>query len=150
VVSDAVDLAPRHLFHSFYTLSEQSQEFWKTANTYLLKPQLISSSLSRNKMAQNMEHVADHDPKASNPRVGDMGKDPMPIAIVGMACRLSGIATSPEGLWKRLSKGVSGWSRRADSRFKMDAFYHPATEISGVVSLISWRPEYYVGCSLSS
>ena len=57
----------------------------------------------------------------------------MPIAIIGMSCRLAGAATSPDGLWHMLSRGLSGWSRGAGSRFKMDAFYHPATEMSGAV-----------------
>ncbi|KAH9204906.1 polyketide synthase, partial [Leptodontidium sp. 2 PMI_412] len=47
-----------------------------------------------------------------------------------MSCRLAG-AASPDGLWQMLSKGMSGWSQGASSRFKMDAFYHPATEMSG-------------------
>lgn len=58
----------------------------------------------------------------------------MPIAIIGMSCRLPGTATSPDGLWNMLSKGLSGWSQSAGSRFKMDAFYHPATEMNGSVS----------------
>ncbi|PGH26423.1 hypothetical protein AJ80_01921 [Polytolypa hystricis UAMH7299] len=55
----------------------------------------------------------------------------MPIAIVGMSCRFSSIATSPEGLWGMLTKGLSGWSAEAGSRFKMSSFYHPAPEMSG-------------------
>lgn len=58
----------------------------------------------------------------------------MPIAIIGMGCRLPGTATNPDGLWNMLSNGMSGWSQSAGSRFKMDAFYHPATEMNGAVS----------------
>lgn len=60
-------------------------------------------------------------------------KTPMPIAVIGMSCRLAGTATSPEGLWQMLSKGQSAWSRGDNSRFKMEAFYHPAKEMRGAV-----------------
>jgi acyl transferase domain-containing protein len=58
----------------------------------------------------------------------------MPVAIIGMSCRFPGTATSPDRFWSMLSKGMSGWSQGAGSRFKMDAFYHPATEMHGSVS----------------
>ncbi|KAH8658350.1 polyketide synthase [Xylariales sp. PMI_506] len=53
------------------------------------------------------------------------------IAIVGMSCRLSGIATSPEGLWKMLSKGLTGWTSGGSSRFSPEAFWHPQHDLSG-------------------
>lgn len=58
----------------------------------------------------------------------------IPIAVIGMSCRLPGTASSLEGFWNMLSKGMSGWSHGAGSRFKMEAFYHPATEMNGSVS----------------
>jgi acyl transferase domain-containing protein len=61
---------------------------------------------------------------------------PEPIAIIGMSCRLSGIATSPEGLWRMLSKGLTGWSSSKGNRFQMDAFWHPQVDLSGSVSMI--------------
>ncbi|PVI01286.1 polyketide synthase [Periconia macrospinosa] len=57
-----------------------------------------------------------------------------PIAIVGMACRLSGIATSPEGLWRMLSNGLTGWSSSTSNRFKLDSFWHPQHDLSGSFS----------------
>jgi len=57
----------------------------------------------------------------------------MPIAIVGMSCRLAGTATSPEGLWHMLAKGMSGWSQGANTRFKMNSFFHPAPAMTGAV-----------------
>src|ERR1700761_1822802 len=59
---------------------------------------------------------------------------PDAIAVVGMSCRLSGIATSPEGLWQMLSKGLTGWTSSASSRFRLDAFWHPQADLSGSVS----------------
>jgi acyl transferase domain-containing protein len=56
------------------------------------------------------------------------------VAIVGMSCRFSGIATSPEGLWQMLSKGLTGWTNSAGSRFHLDAFWHPQGDLSGSVS----------------
>ena len=57
----------------------------------------------------------------------------MPIAITGMSCRLPGDSNSPERLWDLLSKGKSGWTQGAGSRFQSRSFYHPAGELSGVV-----------------
>jgi len=56
------------------------------------------------------------------------------IAIVGMSCRFSGTATSPENLWQMLSKGLTGWSNNGSGRFRMDAFWHPRADLSGSVS----------------
>lgn len=60
----------------------------------------------------------------------------MPIAVVGMSCRLSGVATNPEGLWQMLSRGLTGWSNNGSSRFQMDAFWHPQGDLNGSVSKI--------------
>jgi len=57
----------------------------------------------------------------------------MPIAVIGMGCRLAGTATSPEKLWQMLSRGQSGWSRGDNSRFNMESFYHPSKEMKGAV-----------------
>jgi hypothetical protein len=59
-----------------------------------------------------------------------------PIAVIGMACRFSGDATSPVDFWNMLMKGRSGWSSNAGKRFKMDAFWHPQPDISGSVSCL--------------
>jgi acyl transferase domain-containing protein len=59
--------------------------------------------------------------------------DQIPVAIVGMSCRLSGVATSPEGLWQMLSKGLTGWSNNGSNRFQMDAFWHPQGDFNGSV-----------------
>ncbi|KAL5349231.1 hypothetical protein ACLOAV_005519 [Pseudogymnoascus australis] len=60
---------------------------------------------------------------------GDAPQDA--IAIVGMSCRFSGIATSPEGLWQMLSKGYTGWTNSGRDRFSLDSFWHPQSDLSG-------------------
>ncbi|KAL4917431.1 hypothetical protein BDW62DRAFT_201863 [Aspergillus aurantiobrunneus] len=55
----------------------------------------------------------------------------MPIAMVGIACRFSGIATHQEGLWHMLTQGLSGWSSLPSSRFQTDAFHHGTTGTRG-------------------
>ncbi|KAH8701065.1 hypothetical protein BGW36DRAFT_339021 [Talaromyces proteolyticus] len=55
----------------------------------------------------------------------------MPIAIVGMACRLPGEATCPDKLWGLLAKKEAAWSKMPEDRMNMDAFYHPDGERGG-------------------
>ncbi|KAF3402032.1 Polyketide synthase-nonribosomal peptide synthetase [Penicillium rolfsii] len=47
------------------------------------------------------------------------------IAIVGMACRLPGGASSPSKLWDLLINERSGQGDLPSSRFNVDGFYHP-------------------------
>ncbi|KAL4893541.1 hypothetical protein BDV59DRAFT_207648 [Aspergillus ambiguus] len=70
-------------------------------------------------------------PQPASRRNGVDGDSRMPIAVVGMSCRLSGIASNPERLWQMLSRGLSGWSNNASSRFRMDAFWHPQASFPG-------------------
>ncbi|RDW90908.1 hypothetical protein BP5796_02073 [Coleophoma crateriformis] len=56
---------------------------------------------------------------------------PVPVAVIGTACRLAGSATDPNALWQMLSKGKSGWSRSAGTRFNLAAFHHPSATING-------------------
>jgi hypothetical protein len=72
-------------------------------------------------------------PERANNDNGALESSTMPIAIVGMSCRLPGSATGPSELWKMLSEGRSGWSEEASLRSNMKAFYHPASEMSGAV-----------------
>jgi len=58
---------------------------------------------------------------------------PEPIAIIGMSCRLSGTATSPNGLWQMLSKGLTGWSTDGGNRFRLESFWHPQADLGGSV-----------------
>ncbi|GJC80767.1 highly reducing polyketide synthase azaB [Colletotrichum liriopes] len=59
-----------------------------------------------------------------------------PIAIIGMSCKFSGHATTPEKLWELVANGRDGWSSIPSSRFNKDAFYdedHAKIGMSNVV-----------------
>ncbi|PYH88738.1 polyketide synthase [Aspergillus ellipticus CBS 707.79] len=54
-----------------------------------------------------------------------------PLAIVGMACRFSGGATSPEKLWEMIVERRSGWTEIPSARFDAAGLYHPNGERVG-------------------
>lgn len=49
----------------------------------------------------------------------------IPIAIVGIACRFPGGATSPDAFWEIISGGRSTHTEIPRSRLNVDGFYHP-------------------------
>jgi hypothetical protein len=51
---------------------------------------------------------------------------PIPIAIVGMACRFSGKVTNPSQLWDLCAAGKDGWSPIPESRFDGKGLYYPS------------------------
>ena len=53
------------------------------------------------------------------------GPRPMPIAIVGMSCRLPGNVTTPDEFWELCSRARSGWSEIPKQRFESTSFHHP-------------------------
>ncbi|KAI1207118.1 ketoacyl-synt-domain-containing protein [Annulohypoxylon truncatum] len=59
---------------------------------------------------------------------------PMPIAIVGMSCRLPGDVSSPGDFWKLLTKGRSAWSKIPRGRFNQEAYNHPNPEKKGTLN----------------
>ncbi|KAI1459254.1 ketoacyl-synt-domain-containing protein [Annulohypoxylon moriforme] len=59
---------------------------------------------------------------------------PMPIAIVGMSCRLPGDVSSPGDFWKLLTKGRSAWSKIPKGRFNQEAYNHPNPEKKGTIN----------------
>jgi acyl transferase domain-containing protein len=61
-------------------------------------------------------------------------QETMPIAIVGLGCRLPGGATSPEKLWDLLIRKQSARTETPRERFNIDAFYHPDGDKNGTVS----------------
>ena len=67
----------------------------------------------------------------------------MPIAIIGMACRFPGEASSPEGLWDMCCKGQSAWSEIPKDRMNVDGFWHPDISKPGCVSSSSDYLKFY-------
>jgi hypothetical protein len=55
----------------------------------------------------------------------------IPIAIVGMSCRLPGDVTTPDQFWELCSRARSGWSEIPKERFEAAAFHHPSAGKSG-------------------
>lgn len=49
----------------------------------------------------------------------------MPIAIVGMSCRLPGNVASPAEFWELCARARSGYSEIPKERFNTASFYHP-------------------------
>jgi acyl transferase domain-containing protein len=62
-----------------------------------------------------------------------MEQNTMPIAIVGMACRFAGDASSPEKLWQLCADGKSAWKAIPESRFAQKELYHPDNQKQGTV-----------------
>ncbi|KAK1593857.1 beta-ketoacyl synthase domain-containing protein [Colletotrichum navitas] len=59
---------------------------------------------------------------------------PIPIAIIGMGCRLPGGSDNPDKLWDMLSEGRSGWREIPADRWNKDSFYHPDPEAKEAVN----------------
>ena len=49
----------------------------------------------------------------------------VPIAIVGMSCRLPGNVSTPDEFWELCSRARSGWSEIPKERFENASFHHP-------------------------
>ncbi|KAH8902159.1 polyketide synthase [Coniochaeta sp. PMI_546] len=49
----------------------------------------------------------------------------MPIAIVGMACRLPGNVSTPAEFWELCTRARTGWTEIPKERFNSDVFHHP-------------------------
>ncbi|KAK0714128.1 hypothetical protein B0T26DRAFT_874079 [Lasiosphaeria miniovina] len=56
---------------------------------------------------------------------------PMPIAIVGMSCRLPGDVSTPGEFYRMLCRARSGWSKVPADRFNAAAYNHPNPEKKG-------------------
>ncbi|KAK3303121.1 polyketide synthase [Chaetomium strumarium] len=50
---------------------------------------------------------------------------PMPVAIVGMACRMPGNVSTPAEFWELCTRARSGWTDIPKERFDSSRFYHP-------------------------
>ncbi|KAK1561717.1 putative polyketide synthase [Colletotrichum navitas] len=56
-----------------------------------------------------------------------------PLAIVGMACRFPGDASTVEKFWDMLIKGQTGHSKVPKDRYDAEAWYHPHHERRGAI-----------------
>lgn len=82
--------------------------------------------------AQTNRHTNDH--TNCTPQINGLappGSDSMPIAIVGMGCRLPGDVSTPDEFWELCSRARSGWSPIPKSRFNHEAFHHPNPDKMG-------------------
>lgn len=64
----------------------------------------------------------------------DIMEKPVPIAIIGLGCRLPGGANSPEQLWDMLAEGRSGWGEVPADRWNWRSFYHPDSNAKEAVN----------------
>ena len=60
----------------------------------------------------------------------------MPIAIVGMSCRLPGNVTTPDEFWELCSRARTGWSEIPKQRFENASFHHPNPGKSGCFNAV--------------
>ena len=60
----------------------------------------------------------------------------MPIAIVGMACRLPGKVSDLESFWELCLAAKNTWTEIPKDRMSTSAFYHPDPEKTGAVRLV--------------
>lgn len=53
------------------------------------------------------------------------------IAIIGMACRFPGQATTPEAFWQLLSQGRQATTEIPSQRWESEAYYDPSPDVPG-------------------
>ncbi|OIW24709.1 putative polyketide synthase [Coniochaeta ligniaria NRRL 30616] len=68
-------------------------------------------------------HSNDHTPDSNTS--GYASKKAMPIAIIGMACRLPGNVSTPAEFWELCTRARTGWTEIPKERFNSDVFHHP-------------------------
>ncbi|KAK4235760.1 polyketide synthase [Achaetomium macrosporum] len=61
---------------------------------------------------------------------------PMPVAIVGMACRMPGNVSTPAEFWELCTRARSGWTEIPKARFDSSRFYHPNPGKGGTLNPI--------------
>ena len=87
-------------------------------------------------------HTNGHSNGAANGAVnGNSGPPPtshkpMPIAIVGMACRMPGNVSTPAEFWELCTRARSGWTEIPKERFEKSRFYHPNPGKGGAMNPI--------------
>lgn len=66
-----------------------------------------------------------------------MADSTVPIAVIGMGCRLSGDAVDPEHLFDLCAEARDGWSTLPKDRLNPDGWYHPHQGRPGAVGVES-------------
>lgn len=62
------------------------------------------------------------------------------IAIIGLACRFPGDASSPAAFFEMLLQGKDAWTKIPSTRFNAEAYLHPNRERPG--TLVRYIPNY--------
>src|SRR5262245_44939585 len=84
----------------------------------------------RARMHSTGERATDS-PIPTPPALPALVQPPAPIAIIGMGCRLSGHANSPEAFWQLLCNGVDAIREIPPDRWNIGTFYDPVTGTPG-------------------
>lgn len=58
-------------------------------------------------------------------------RKPVPIAIIGLGCRLPAGATNVESFWAEIANGESGWAPHPANRYDAEKYYHPDPDKKG-------------------
>ncbi len=72
---------------------------------------------------------------------------PVPIAIVGMACRMPGSVSTPTEFWELLSRSRTGYSEIPKERFDTASFYHPNAGKGGTFNPVGGN---FLNCDFTS
>ncbi|KLU82825.1 hypothetical protein MAPG_01893, partial [Magnaporthiopsis poae ATCC 64411] len=91
-----------------------------TTSTAFTMPSVANSETDSAADMGASGHMNDHFSDA-----GTTARNQMPIAIVGMACRMPGSVATPAEFWELCSRARSGFSKVPKERFNHDLFYHP-------------------------
>ena len=57
----------------------------------------------------------------------------LPIAVIGMAFRGPGDATSPQKLWRMCCEGRDAWTEVPKNKINLEGFWHPEAARPGCV-----------------
>ncbi|KAL8828179.1 MAG: hypothetical protein Q9191_002743, partial [Dirinaria sp. TL-2023a] len=79
----------------------------------------------------NGMHGPDSEQDAKDPTSSPSQAATMPIAVVGLAGRFPGDATTPQALWEMCCNSKSAWSEIRKDRMNAAAYFHPNPSKSG-------------------
>lgn len=94
------------------------------------KPRALFKNINTNGLLSEEQQLA----ATVAPPLSTQTDHVVPIAIVGMSCRLPGGVSNLEGFWSLISEGRSAWSKVPESRFNVDAFYNQNPDRTDTVS----------------